>query len=231
MNVLAFDTCFTACSVAVGIGIGTPNARIEAFFEGRDRGHAERLVPMIGEALSQAGAALKDMDRIAITNGPGSFMGVRVGVAAAKGLWLASGVPVVAVSSLAVMAQEAFEEVEDRGGAQIIVAVDARRDQVYAQLFGRDGIDALTPPALLGYGEASRLAQGLAVAVGSGAEAVARAAAVSGRTIEVRLPRLSPDAATLLFMAPHLQPQASVQPLYLREPDAKIPLDPAAPRV
>ncbi len=231
MNILAIDTCFGACSAAVGAGLGSPHARVEAYFERRSEGHAERLMPMIDAALDSAGFGAGDLDRVAVTLGPGTFTGARIGIAAARGLALAAGLPIAGVSSLAVMAQEAAEEIEDRGVAALVVAVDARRGEVYAQLFGRDGLDALSPPLLLTPGAAAALGRGPLLAVGSGGPRVAREARALGRAAAARLEGLQPDACTLLYMAEHLPPLAAPpRPLYLREPDAKPPETPSLTR-
>ncbi len=222
MNILAFDTCFSACSVAVGIDIGTDHSRVEAFFEAREAGHAEKLLPMIEAALGNAGLALAGLDRIAVTAGPGTFTGTRIGIAAARAFALATGLSIVAATSLAVMAQEASEETEDRGGGDLLVAVDARRDAVYAQLFGHDGLDPRSPPLLLAPREAAALGGGPLIIVGSGAEAVAAEARATGRNAAARLTTLLPDACTLLYMADGLPVLAAPPlPLYLREADAK----------
>ena len=96
MNVLAFDTCLGAVSVAVRWQGPGGDWLTRHAHEARERGHAERLMPMIAEVMEDAGLAFSDLDRIAVTVGPGTFTGVRVGVAAARGLALASGVIVYA---------------------------------------------------------------------------------------------------------------------------------------
>src|SRR5262245_18218484 len=130
MTVLAFDTCVGAVSVAAG----WPHARGQWLacdrFEARETGHAERLMPMIGEVMQEAGLAFADLERIAVTVGPGTFTGVRGGVAAARGLALASGLPMVAATSLAVMAHRAETLLGPRDGRLLAVAVDARRGLV-----------------------------------------------------------------------------------------------------
>lgn len=233
MNILAFDTCFGACSVAVGIDVGLPSERLEEFFEPRDVGHAEALMPMINSAMTGAGIGFDKLDRIAVTHGPGSFTGTRIGVSAARALHVATGVPLVSASSLAVMAEEAADSLRDEMGAMLLgVAVDARKDQVYVQWFAGSGLKPLTAPAVVSPVEAVALtaARDLVV-VGSGGEAVARAAASVGRTATNRLPRLQPDACALVFMARELPlTDRLVEPLYLREADAKPPADPALPR-
>lgn len=234
MNILAFDTCFGACSVAVGVNVGLPTERLEEFFEPRDVGHAEALMPMINSAMTGAGIGFDKLDRIAVTNGPGSFTGTRIGISAARALNVATRVPLVTVSSLAVMAEEACETLKEvRGEALLGVAVDARKDQVYVQWFGAGGLDPQSPPHVCSPADAVRLAQGEAPAilVGSGAEAVALAARAAGRRAEVKLSRLQPDACALAFMAVHLPLATSpVEPLYLRDADAKPPANSAVPR-
>src|SRR6185436_6934708 len=134
MNVLAFDTCFGAVSAAV-CGTDARGLRVLAeSYEARMSGHAERLVPMIDETVWRSGLALGDMDRLAVTMGPGGFTGVRVGVAAARALSLATGKPAVGVTSLAAMAHEARRLLSDASQARrLVVAVDARAGMVYVQ--------------------------------------------------------------------------------------------------
>lgn len=233
MNILAFDTCFNACSVAVGRDLGSRHERLEQYFEPRDTGHAESLMPMIDRAMSDSGLAFGDLDRIAVTTGPGTFTGMRIGIAAARALRLATGVPLVTASSLAVMAEDAGDDLGEERLAKraLAIAVDARRGQVYVQLFGRGGLDSSTVPMLAGYADAAGLGEGPLVVAGSGAEAVAQAARQAGREAEAVLPRLQPDACALVYMAQVLQlatePPA---PLYLRPADAKPQAAAAVPR-
>ena len=136
MNILAFDTCLGAVSVAVRWRSAGGEWLTRHAHEVRERGHAERLMPMIAEVMQGAGLAFSDIGRIAVTVGPGTFTGVRGGVAAARGLALASGVTTVGATSLAVMAHQADERIGTaRGNRLLAVAVDARRGAVYLQLF------------------------------------------------------------------------------------------------
>lgn len=241
MNILAFDTCFSACSVAAGCGVGGASERLEAFFEPRDTGHAEALMPMIDAALRAAGIGFQDIDRVGVTIGPGSFTGTRIGVSTARALALATGIPLVGVTSLAVMAEDAIDQIgidATTGGRlsdapPIAVTVDARRGQVYAQLFGRSGLEALTPAQVLDVAAAARLGgEGPIAFAGSGAETVAAAARMAGRTASAHLPRLQPDASSLVTLAATLPPQqGALVPLYLREADAKPPADMSIERV
>ncbi len=223
MNVLAFDTCFDACSACVARSDGDGAVELAGALERFETGHAERLIPMIEEVMRAAGVTFEDIDRLAVTVGPGTFTGTRIGVAAARSLALATGIAIVGASSLAVMAQVARRELgalpQD---ADLAVAVDARRGQAYVQLFGASALEPKTPPQLLAIEDASRIGDGPLIVVGSAAEAVAAAAARAGRGVTALLPHLLPDAAALARMAFKLPAsQAPLAPLYLRPPDAK----------
>jgi tRNA threonylcarbamoyladenosine biosynthesis protein TsaB len=226
MNVLALDTCLGAVSVAVR-GQGAGGELLErGAFELRERGQAERLMPMMAEVMEEAGLAFSDLDRIVVTVGPGSFTGVRVGVAAGRGLALASGLPLVGATSLAVMARQAFELIgAARGERLLAVAADARRDMVYLQLFAAPGDETGLPVLLTHEDAAGVIGPRSAVVVGSGADAVARAVAAAGGKAEAAFTGLQPDARVLAVMAPDLSPVRPLQPLYLRPPDAKPPAD------
>lgn len=227
MHILAFDTCFDGCSACVaelhGGVVSVGSARMERF----ETGHAERLVPMVGEVMADAGLAFESLDRIAVTTGPGTFTGTRIGIAAARALALATNAQTVGVSSLLVMAEVARREVsrEILKTDALAVLVDARRGEVYAQLFGGAGgeADAASEPMLLSLDDASRLGgEGRIVFVGSGAEAVAAIAAGRGREVAPLLPGLLPDAEALARIAASLPAApAPLTPLYLRPPDAK----------
>jgi len=227
MNILAFDTCFAACSVAVGKGLGTGAAETFGFFEPMETGHAERLMPMVAEAMSAARLAFAELDRIAVTIGPGSFTGTRIAVAAARGFGLAAGrARFVTASSLAVMAERASGTLAAiRGSRLLAVVVDARRGEVYAQLFASDGaeVQELGPPEVLAIEDAARIGGAEPIVlVGSGAVAVAEIARRNGRPVDVYMEQLLPAAGDLLSMAMRLPGSAErPSPLYLRPADAK----------
>ena len=216
MQILALDTCFDGCSVCVAERQGDVVSVLSQRFERFETGHAERLVPMIGEAMHEARLNFDHIQRVAVTVGPGTFTGTRIGIAAARSLALATGADTVGVSSLAVMADVARREV---GAVPFTVLVDARRGEVYMQSFGPGGgIDAAAPPALLSLAEAGQLGEGgESLLVGSGA-----AAAAAGYKVRVMLPDLLPDAVALAHIAAKLPAsELPVVPLYLRPPDAK----------
>lgn len=228
MNVLAFDTCFHACSAAVVTDAGGSWERATGSFERMSKGHAERLIPMIDEVMRQAGLDFGDLSRIGVTVGPGSFSGTRIGVAAARAFALAYHIPLVGLSPLALMAREAalWEAKAGPFHQPILVCVDVRRGEVYVQLFDSSGQLAHGPSRLLTIEAAASLASDhAAMAVGSGAEAVV---ALTGSAHKCRLayPDLAPDALhAVTFVTSAPATTASVSPLYLRPPDAKPSAD------
>ncbi|HEY0650256.1 tRNA (adenosine(37)-N6)-threonylcarbamoyltransferase complex dimerization subunit type 1 TsaB [Phenylobacterium sp.] len=208
MLVLGLDTCLNACSVAVVDGGRTIAHRTEVMA----RGHQERLAPMALAAMADAGLAFDRLERIGATVGPGSFTGLRVGVAFAKGLASALAIPAVGVGSLEALAAEA--------PGLVAAAIDARRDQLYLQVF-EDGV-ALMAPDVLPVGVAAarlvELAMGRKLTlVGSGAPLLADAAP-GARTI---MPE-GCDARHVARLAAAKSP-TPIRPLYLRAPDAKLP--------
>jgi tRNA threonylcarbamoyladenosine biosynthesis protein TsaB len=207
--ILALDTCLTACSVAVLDGETVLAARSEAM----PRGHQERLAPLVQELMAEAGVRFPDLTRIGVTVGPGSFTGLRVGIAFAKGLGAALSIPVVGVGTLEAMAfgREGF----------VASVIDARRDQVYVQLFG-DGVALMAPDALTAADAAARVAEtwtgGPATFTGSGAPLIE--GILPGARIETPD---GPDPVAVARLAARATPRP-VRPLYLRAPDAKLPI-------
>jgi tRNA threonylcarbamoyladenosine biosynthesis protein TsaB len=225
MNTLAFDTCFGGCSVAatwpVPGGIASAHR-----FERLERGHAERLTPMIGEVMDEAPFSFSEIARIVVTTGPGTFTGQRVGIAAARALSLATGAPVGTLSSLAVMAYTAAHEI-DVAGKVLAVAVDARRGEIYFQCFaGPDWAPLGAPELITPQTAAGKVGEQDTVAVGSGAEMLAEAARGLGLSVTARLGALAPDVRFIPHGAVEPDPHRP-RPLYLRPPDAK-PQDGAA---
>ena len=208
MIVLGLDTCLSSCAVAV-----VADGRVLAHArEVMARGHQERLAPMAREVVAQAGVAFSELDRIGVTIGPGSFTGLRVGVAFAKGLALALGASTVGIGTLEALAAE----VEGLAFA----AIDARRGQLYLQGFD-DGRPLMAPDALTAGDAAARIAelsQGRAFAlVGSGAPLLAELSP-SARVVAAE----GADARAIARLAAGRTP-SPLKPLYLRAPDAKLP--------
>ena len=126
MKILALETSAKAVSVAVAEN----DTIITSRFANEGETHSVTMMPMLDEMLQEAGLTVRDMELIAVSNGPGSFTGLRIGVSAAKGLAWALDVPCCGVSTLDAMAQNAL----DFDGL-VIGAMDARRSQIYNALF------------------------------------------------------------------------------------------------
>jgi 3-hydroxypropanoate dehydrogenase len=196
-----------------------------------ERGHSEALFPMVAALMREAGLAFTDLDRIAVTRGPGSFTGVRAGIAAARGFALGCGAAIVTATSLEAMARGCaglLAGAERRGG--FLIAHDARRGELYVQLFDAAG-RAVSEAALASPQEAALLARDAGLAAGSGAPLLAAEAERLGFTVSARFPDLLPEAVHLAELALERQPDGEpVSPLYLRAPDAKPQTDKALAR-
>ena len=224
MNILAFDCCFGAVSAAVQCADGRSQA---VRYEQLTRGNAERLFPLIEEVLVEAKLPADKVDRIAVTLGPGTFTGARVGVAAARALSLGLRKPVVGITSLAAMAHRASQLLKpEHESWPMVVAVDARRGMIYLQRF--DGASGSAgDPVLLTATDAARVLaspkmRDPLLAVGSGGEAVAEAMRAAGNDCRADLPDLQPHAGSVAELATNLQPLERVAPLYLRQPDVTV---------
>ncbi len=221
MTVLAFDTTFGRLSVAVRHRGDDGAWRITSAGEMLATGHAERLLPMVQQVMREARVGFGDLARIAVSVGPGTFTGVRTGIAAARAIALSTGVPVCGISSLALMwATARREHAVTMPAGPLAVTVDARRGEVYIQVFAGSGAPLSEPLILTVDVALSMLSEGVGL-LGSGGPALQAAASRSGRTLDVRLPSLEPDAAALAAIADKLPILDVVKPLYLRAPDAK----------
>jgi tRNA threonylcarbamoyladenosine biosynthesis protein TsaB len=221
MNILALDTSMGACGAAVLLAHG--GARRIILREGRmARGHAEALMPMVAEAMKEAGVDFAKLDLIAATLGPGSFTGVRIAIAAARGLALVTGAKLWGTDSLTVMARSALASGAIANRKPFAVAVDARGESLYFGLYDGDGA-RLEGPLLIGAEAAAlMLPDDLAILVGNGAEHLAVAASRRGRRVDAALSDLQPSAAALAELALESnETLLTLRPLYLRPPDAK----------
>jgi tRNA threonylcarbamoyl adenosine modification protein YeaZ len=217
MRVLAIDTALEACSAAV---LDTEQGGILASESlPMVRGHAEALMPLVARVMSEARLEFLELDRVAVTVGPGSFTGLRVGVSAARGIAVAAGKPAVGLTTLAAYAAP-YMAADDV--TPLVVAIDARNNQVYMQLFGTGG-RTLIQPKIAGVRDAARAAvTGPARVVGSAAALVLDAWPAG------QPPPTVVDAARapLVDWVAHLGAAAAQdislpKPLYLRAPDAR----------
>ena len=224
MRILGFDTATSACSAAVW-----EDGRITARrFEPMSRGQSERLIPMVREVLSEAGADFPDLDLLAVTTGPGAFTGLRIGLAAARGMALAGDLACFGVTTLDAVAAGVSET--ERQKANVLVVLDSKRAEVYAQAFRSDlrplsEAQALMPADLAalmanGEGDADRV-----LVAGDGAGQVIQALKDKGIEAVLSTAPGVPDAATVAAIAAERwspdQPAEPLRPLYLRPPDAK----------
>jgi len=228
MNILALDTSMGACSAAVLRGDGAAR-RLFARQETMARGHAEALMPMVAEIMEEAGLPFAALDLIAATTGPGSFTGVRIAIAAARGLALVTHAKLFGTDSLSVMARQALA-----GGAvgpgPFAVAIDAKRGMLYLGLYDEAGRKREGPLLIAPDEAVSLLPSELRLAVGSGAILLAEAGGRRGHSLEAKLVELQPSAEALAEIASASgEPVPTLRPLYLRPPDAK-PQMPAVPR-
>jgi tRNA threonylcarbamoyl adenosine modification protein YeaZ len=230
MICLAFDTALDACSAAVWA-----DGRVLAEDSvAAARGHAELLFPLLARLLDDAGVGYPEIDRIGVTIGPGSFTGVRVGVAAARGLALALGRPAVGVSTLEALAATAAARgpiLADSHDSRLAAAIDARRGEIYLQVFAilpnsSSLIPVTSPEALTPKDAAGRLPEDAVALVGTGAALVGAAAA--RRDLRVVEPAGPIDPGVLAGIAAAREIETGApppSPLYLRAPDAKLPAE------
>ncbi len=225
MNILALDSALSSCSAAVM----KDGKILSEIFEKRLRGQAERLVPMCQEACDEAAVPFDQLNAIAVTCGPGTFTGVRIGLATAKGLSLALDIPLIGVTTLEAVARYVVSE--GRQGqlkGKIAIVHDARRSEVYMQIFDQNdkAVIAVTEPAAIPLVDIEQyFGEGIALVVGSGAGLVKTH--LSHDTLgRVYFPEMEaqPQARIIAQIAAERllaeDVSADVTPLYLRPPDA-----------
>ena len=207
MILLAIDTAAALCAASIH-----DTARGELGREVRDlgKGHAEHLMEVIALAMNRADVAYADLGAVAVSVGPGSFTGVRVGVATARGLALALKVPAVGVSTLEALAAEARDGAQGRA---VLARIDAGRGQAYIASYSASGEPVLMP-AVVTVDEAARIA-------GEAGDAMV----VEGRTADIAV--FARLAAERIASGTAIAPP---KPLYLRDADAKPQTAFALPR-
>jgi tRNA threonylcarbamoyladenosine biosynthesis protein TsaB len=222
MLILAIDTALDAC--AAGVLDTDAGKLIAQESQAMKRGHAEALMPLIARVIKAAGISFAGLDRIAVTTGPGSFTGLRVGLSAARGIALAANKPVVGVTTLSAYAAPVVSQNLEQ---PVISAIDARHGQVYFQAVGGNG-SSLIRPRIGPVEEALRAARfGAPHLVGNAADIL------SQRWPPQALPpfkvdaQAAPDIAWVAWLGGAVSPNtAPARPFYLRAPDAKPARDP-----
>jgi tRNA threonylcarbamoyladenosine biosynthesis protein TsaB len=221
--VLAIDSASSACSAVVGVGDTILSAeRLET-----RHGQAEALMPMVDVAMRKAGLAPAALDLVAVTVGPGSFTGIRIGLAAASGIALATGAQLVGVSCFeavaAALSQPAWDDVQF-----LLIALESRREDLYVQFFDRAcnpvGEPASMMPAALGGAVNAALGAAPLLIAGDAAQRIA--IVLSNRFDTIIVEDSAPDAVGVLRAGLHRWRCGAVdapRPLYLRPPDVTLP--------
>jgi len=222
MLILTIDTALDAC--AAGILDTEAGKLLAQESETMKRGHAEALMPLIARVMKASGIAFSGLDRIAVTTGPGSFTGLRVGLSAARGIALAASKPVVGVTTLTAYAAPIVSQNAEH---PVISAIDARHDHVYFQVVGGNG-SSLVRPRVAPIEEALGASEfGAAYLVGNAARILADrwpADALPPFKVDAQS---APDIAWVAWLGAAVSPDtAPARPFYLRAPDAKLPQDP-----
>lgn len=214
--ILAIDTASTLCAACVWDA--TAGRELGRRVEDIGKGHAERLMGIIDAALADAGKTYSDITAIAVSVGPGSFTGIRVGVSAARGLALALNVPAYGITTLSAIAETAREKFPDR---RIIAAIDAKRDELYVEDHTPDGTLA-AGPMIVPHAEAGRLTRDPSpILAGSGASIIAAALGIDdGDIVEAEATTADVAIYARLAAAGRIA-NSPPSPLYLRGPDAK----------
>lgn len=217
LRVLAIDTALGACSACI-VQAGEP-LPLAADTIPMDRGHAEALMPLLDRLSAQVDGGFESLDRVAVTVGPGSYTGLRVGISAARGIGLAAGIPVVGVATLS--AYLAPLMVGEKRGL-LTAAIDAKHGHIYIQAIAPGG-RTIIPPGLMTYRDAIRLlGSGPIMIAGSAAPLLAAEARAQGVEALISDALSHPDIAWVARLGILADPnQALPKPLYLREPDAK----------
>jgi len=222
MKLLAIETAFEACSVALAT-----DGEVHERFELAPRKHAESLLPWVSELLAEGGVKLNQLDALAFSRGPGSFTSLRIGIGVVQGLAWGSGVPVVPVSSLLVTAQAAAAE----GVRQAIVAMDARMSEVFCGRFRLDenglmqafGVETVCAPQRVAELDSAGWS-----GVGNGFERYPELAGFS-KQLDAVHPHVWPRAAVMIPLATAWLeqnkplPAQQAQPVYIRDLVAQKP--------
>jgi tRNA threonylcarbamoyl adenosine modification protein YeaZ len=216
MRVLAIDTALEACSAAV---LDTETGVLASEMRPMVRGHAEALIPLLSKVMAEAHTAFDGLDRIAVTTGPGSFTGLRVGIAAARGIALSAEKSAVGLTTLAAFAAPHIAGDDSIG---VAVAIDARHGHVYLQVFGPGG-RTLVAPRIAAIRDAARIAAtGRTRIAGNAAEALAAAwPANEVPPVQVDQQKVPDIAWVARLGAVANGGPATLKPVYLRAPDAQ----------
>lgn len=218
--ILGLDSAAAACSAALWRDGGVAARRLLPMA----RGHAEALVPLLVAVLEDAGARFADLTHVAVTVGPGSFTGLRVGLAAARGIGLAAGLPVIGIGSFEAVAEGVPPD--ERAGRPLLVVLDSRRTELFAQGFAPDGAAEGPPVVATPADLARRLPPGPWLLAGDAAVALRPFLAGRPEVAVAPRPAFADAAAVARLGAAVLAGRATARPArpaYLRAPEARLP--------
>jgi tRNA threonylcarbamoyladenosine biosynthesis protein TsaB len=208
--ILGIETAFKVVSVC----LYDPGRRtiIQSQEESLSKGHAEALMPSLRSMMASADVTFDQISEIAVSVGPGSFTGTRIGVSAAKALGLTLDVPVVGVSSLEAFAAPLF----DGQSSSVASVVDAGEGRVFRQCFTSAG-NELNSPALVSLTDAVRtLPPGDVIVTGTGAQVLFREGSIRGARLTIAGRQDSPGADQIAILASRpAKRQVTPRPLYL----------------
>ncbi|MBM3563976.1 MAG: tRNA (adenosine(37)-N6)-threonylcarbamoyltransferase complex dimerization subunit type 1 TsaB [Alphaproteobacteria bacterium] len=219
MRILAIDTALPAVSACVLDQDAA--APIAAESIEMERGHAEALLPLIKRVMEKVEGGFSSLNRVAVTVGPGSFTGIRIGLAAGQAIALACKAEIVGVSTLAALAAPLILDPFD---GIVAAAIDARHDKVYIAAFGPAGGPLLSPRRASAHEALRALGAGPLLLVGSGAPLLAKEARARGVPVKIASEQAAPDIAFVARLGLAAQPEsAPARPLYLKEPYVAAP--------
>ena len=225
-KILSIETSTEACSVALSI-----NGEVNEKFELAPRLHAELVLPMVRSVLAEADLPLEDVDAIAFGRGPGSFTSLRIGIGVVQGLAWGVELPVVPVSSLAALAQTAYEQDLGPEIGRICVAMDARMKEVYSAQFELNASGIAEPVSMEKVGPPGALLVDeprTTCGAGNGFEHYPELAEL-GAKLAICMPDCWPRAGAVCRLAAawleHNDPlpAAQAQPVYIRDKVAEKP--------
>lgn len=233
MNLLGIDAACSACSAA----LLQDDAITAHCYRAMQRGHVEALMPMVATVLQDSGTGYSDLHMVAVTVGPGSFTGLRTGLAAARGIARALGIPLVGVTTLETVAFAAARDTGDApDGATLVVALETRRADLYLQCFALDLAPKCDPISILPQDAAAILPDGPLVAAGDGAARLHEALANRETVVKIVPGPGLPDARDVVRIAADrfgAEAMASISirhhsppaPVYLHPPHVTVPKD------
>lgn len=222
MRILAIDTALPAVSACVLDHDAEEPISSETV--AMERGHAEALMPLIERVMAKVEGGFSSIDRVAVAVGPGSFTGIRIGLAAGQAIALAAKAEAVGVSTLAALAAPLILEPFD---GVVAAAIDARHGRVYVAAFGADGRAILAPRRASPQEALNLMGSGPILLVGSGAELLAKEARSRGVAAKIVSAQASPDIVFVARLGLAAQPEtAPARPLYLKEPDVTVAAKP-----